>query len=99
MPLDFSVSKPVSWMGYSLDGQNNVTITGNTTLTGLSKGTHSLFVYANDSYGQTAKSLVHYFTIDTPPPSFPTTLATAIVVFSAVAVIVAVLFYFKKRKH
>jgi parallel beta-helix repeat protein len=45
--LDFSVDvvsvvKTVNWTGYSLDGQQNVTITGNTTLTGLPNGLHAL---------------------------------------------------------
>ncbi|MBT0159506.1 hypothetical protein G4O51_05930 [Candidatus Bathyarchaeota archaeon A05DMB-2] len=30
--LVFTVNKPVVWMGYSLDGWDNITITGNTTL-------------------------------------------------------------------
>lgn len=30
--LTFTISEPASWIGYSLDGQTNVTITGNTTL-------------------------------------------------------------------
>jgi parallel beta-helix repeat protein len=47
VPLVFSVDvvsavKAVNWTGYSLDGKQNVTITGNTTLTGLSSGLHVL---------------------------------------------------------
>jgi hypothetical protein len=101
VPLDFTVSKPVSWMGYSLDGQDNVTVSGNTTLTDLPQGTHDLLVYATDSYGQTAKSLIRHFTIDTTTfsLSFPTTLVTALALISAAAVLIAVLFYFKRRKN
>lgn len=51
IPLRFSVSKPASWIGYSLDAQHNVTITGNTSLSGLSYGHHSIIVYANDTSG------------------------------------------------
>jgi len=52
VPLNFTINdySPISWMGYSLDHQTNVTITGNTTLTGLSEGTHEVIVYANDTY-------------------------------------------------
>ena len=32
VPLVFTVDKTVNWTGYSLDGQQNVTITGNTTI-------------------------------------------------------------------
>jgi hypothetical protein len=101
VPLDFTVSKPVSWMGYSLNGQDNVTIAGNTTLTGLSEGTHSLVVYANDSFGQTGKSLVRYFTVATTNSysSSTITLVSATVVISAVAVCAGLLLYLKKRKR
>ena len=42
LPLNFSVDEPVSWMGYNLDGQTNITITGNTTLNGLAYGSQRL---------------------------------------------------------
>ena len=69
VPLTFTVSESTSWMGYSLDGQANTPITGNTTLTGLSEGTHSITVYAIDTAGKTGASEIIYFTIDTVPPS------------------------------
>jgi len=55
-------------MGYSLDGQLNVTITENTTLPGLPDGPHSLIVYANDTAGNMGSSDIVYFTVDTTPP-------------------------------
>ena len=74
VPLTFTVSKASSWIGYSLDGQSNVTITGNKTLTGLSDGIHTVTVYANDTAGNMGYSETVYFTIqtspvDTTPPS------------------------------
>jgi hypothetical protein len=65
--LSFAVDdiSPVSWMGYSLDGQANVTINGNTTLTWLSDGSHGIIVYANDTAGNMGSSVVVYFTVDT----------------------------------
>ena len=42
--LIFTVSKSVVWMGYSLDGQDNVTVTGNITLSELSRGLHNVTV-------------------------------------------------------
>lgn len=68
-PLNFTVTEPTSWMGYSLDEQTEVTIAGNTTLTNLSDGTHSVVVYANDIAGNTATSIVVSFTVDTTPPT------------------------------
>jgi parallel beta-helix repeat protein len=61
--LTFTLSEPVSWIGYSLDGQANVTITGDTDLTGLSDGSHSLIVYAEDTAGNTGTSETIYFSI------------------------------------
>jgi hypothetical protein len=37
-PLDFAPDKTVSWMGYSLEGKENVAVTSNIALTGLSSG-------------------------------------------------------------
>lgn len=104
-PLDFTVSKAVSWMGYSLDEQPTTTITGNTTLTGLSAGTHDVIVYANDTVGNNYRSKIVQFSIagetelqSTASEPFPTTLVAASVTTIAV-VSTSVLFYFKKRNH
>jgi len=69
IPLTFTVDETTSWIGYSLDGQANETITGNTTLSGLSDGAHILVIYANDTAGNMGSSDIIYFTIDTTPPS------------------------------
>jgi hypothetical protein len=49
-------------MGYSLDGQENVTIAGNTNLTGLSHGAHFVTVYANDTADNMGSSDTVHFT-------------------------------------
>ena len=79
--LSFFVSKP-SALTYSLDGQQNVSIAGNTTLTGLSDGSHSLIVYADDLAGNIVHSDLSNFTVNTATPSpvvtsSPTTFPTA----------------------
>jgi len=56
VPLNFSLNVKASWIGYSLDNEKNKTITGNTSLTGLKDGKHSIIVYANDSYGNNAST-------------------------------------------
>lgn len=68
IPLTFTVNEPLSWIGYSLDGQMNITIDGNTTLTGLSEGTHSIILYGNDTSGNMNHSDIIYFTTDLSPP-------------------------------
>jgi len=93
--LAFTLDRPVVWMGYSLDGQETVTITGNTTLSALSNGLHNVTVYAKDSFENMGISETIYFSVEVP---FPTTLVIASIV--SVAVIgVGLLVYFKKRKR
>ena len=63
LPLSFAVDKEVSWVGYSLDDHANVTLSGNTTLSGLSDGVHSIVVYANDTAGNMGKSTLILFSV------------------------------------
>jgi hypothetical protein len=69
VPLTFTVDEPTDWIGYSLDGQANVTITENATLLGLPDGLHYVVVYANDTTGDMGLSSMVYFTVDTTPPN------------------------------
>lgn len=60
--LKFTVNEATSWIGYSLDGQNNVTVTETMLeLPELSDGSHSLTVYANDTLGDVGTSETIYF--------------------------------------
>jgi hypothetical protein len=94
--LAFTVNRPVVWMGYSLDGRETVTITGNTTLSGLSNGMHDITVYARDEFENTGASEIVSFSVEDP-------FTTALVIASAIVVVavvgVGLLVYFKKRKH
>jgi len=65
--LDFAINEATSWIGYSLDGQDNVTITGNIVLSGLSEGSHNVIVFATDSAGNTGASDLVQFAISIPP--------------------------------
>jgi len=67
LPLTFTVDKPVSWTAYSLDEQTNVTISQNTTLTGLPRGSHTLKVYAQDTIGLIEASDSVSFAVDYTP--------------------------------
>jgi len=58
-----TVNEPTSWIGYSLDGQANVTIAGSTTLTNLSYGVHNITSYAQDTSGNMGCSSTVYFTV------------------------------------
>jgi hypothetical protein len=95
--LNFTINRQVEWMRYSLDGQKNVTVTGNTTLSELSNGFHNVTVYATDVLGNTGASERVYFSVNVPEP-FPSTLVIAAVV-TVVVIGVGLLVYYKKRKH
>lgn len=103
--LNFTVNEETSWMGYSLDGQDNVTITENTlTLTELADGSHTLTVYATDTDGNTGTSETISFTIakenETEPPPPPATWTTTAIIIAAVAAAEAALLiiYTKTKK-
>jgi len=81
LSLTFTVSEPTSWLGYSLDGQENITVAGNSVLSGLFMGSHYLTVYANDKAGNTGISETICFRIETP---FPTTLVVAVAIIACV---------------
>jgi len=65
IPLTYTIYdfSSISWVGYSLDGQANVTLSGNTTLFSLSNGHHNIVVYANDSFGNMGKSNRIFFAV------------------------------------
>lgn len=95
----FTVDKATAWMGYRLDGQQIVTITGNITLNGLTSGLHNVTVYAKDKFENSGASETISFTVAKEPEPFPTAPVAAA---SAAAVAVAcagLLVYLKKRSH
>jgi len=95
--LNFTLSEPTSWIGYSLDGQTNVTVGGNTTLAGLSDGSHTLTVYAKDMAGNAGTSERVCFSIDTQQAEpFPAWIVVAIIATTGVGA--ALLVYFAKVK-
>ena len=55
-----------SWLGYSIDSLAPVTIAGNTTLTGLTEGSHNIIIYATNSSGQIENSNIIYFNVNAP---------------------------------
>jgi hypothetical protein len=93
--LSFAVNEPVSRCVYSLDGYDNVTIVGNTTLTGLSVGEHRIRVYAWDAAGHIGVSETITFVI---AESFPTILVLGAIV-AAVVVGLGLLVYFTHVKR
>ena len=97
--LIFTLNKATSWMGYNLDGQDNITISGNTTIANLPQSLHNVTVYANDTLGNTGKSETITFNIVAEPKPFPTALVTAVLGVLAAAVVgIGLIVYFRKRR-
>jgi hypothetical protein len=67
--LVLRVNRPTNWIGYSLDGRANVTVTGDTMLSGLADGAHSIRVSVNDTFGNLVSADTVYFSVDTVPPN------------------------------
>jgi hypothetical protein len=96
--VNFTVNEPVSQITHSLDGQKNVTIAGNTTLTNLTYGEHNFTVYAWDIAGNVGSSETIIFTIAEPEPELSQTILVIAPVASVAVVGAGLLVYFKKRK-
>jgi hypothetical protein len=112
--LSFTVNEETSWIGYSLDEQDNVTITENTlNLTDLVNGVHNITIYANDTSENMGTSETFTFTIAKEPEPeielefklelepIPTTWIIALMIIAAVAVASIPIYYTKirKKKH
>ena len=101
--LNFAVAEAASQISYVLDGGENLTAEGNTTLTGLSNGEHNVTVYVTDFVGNIGASETRYFNVEVPElsPTVPIATASVVaaVVATAVVVVAGLLVYFKKRKR
>jgi hypothetical protein len=91
--LNFTANETLAKAMYSLDGQKNATITGNSTLSNLSNGLHNITIYAKDKAGNVGVSEAVSFKVE----AFPYITVTAIVAVILVSISIAVV-YFKKRK-
>lgn len=96
IPLNFTLNEPASQIMYSLDGEENITIAGNTTLTGLANGGHNLMIYVKDEAGNVGTSQTVRFSVNVP---FPTALFITASGASVAAVAVVLLVYFKKHRR
>ena len=100
IPLNFYVNAVPPQILYSLDSQTNVTISGNTTLTGLTEGLHSINIYTPDEEGRwvnfdTATFIV---TKTVPTPTSSPTPLLLIGLLSIATLAISVLLFFKRRK-
>jgi hypothetical protein len=98
VPLNFVIDDSVSHISYVLDGIENVTVGGNTTLTKLTNGEHSVTVYLTDKAGNTGVSELVYFTVDMPGP-FSSAVVVTVSVVALTAVAAGFAIYSRKRKQ
>jgi hypothetical protein len=98
LPLNFTTNENVSQISYVLDGQENVTVAGNATLSDLLVGTHNLIVYVWDAAGNIGASETASFTV-AEPESFPTAQVAAISITSVAAVTSSGLLLLIRRKR
>ena len=96
VPLTFAVNESAVKIKYSLDGQGNITVNGNSTLTKLLNGVHNVTVYAWDEEGNVGVSQTASFSVAVQEP-FPTILVAASA--SAIVAGMGLLVYLKKRKR
>jgi N-acetylneuraminic acid mutarotase len=96
--LNFTINKPSVWVKYSLDGANNVTVSGNFTFSDLSNGAHSLTLFAQDAFGNVGASETFGFTVAKPFPSLLVAAVLAVVV-AATVVGAGLLVYLKKHRR
>ena len=85
LPLDVITDGNLTELSYSLDNQSNISLSGNTTLTGLKPGIHTLTLYASDQIGNSTLNTVSFVIAD----PFPTTLI--IVALVAVCLILSLM--------
>ena len=97
VPLNFTVDQPMQ-ITYSLDGQENVTVAGNSTLSGLPVGSHNVTVYAWDAAGNVGASETVVFTV-AEPERFPSVPVAAVSALSIAAVTAAGLIFTRRRRR
>jgi hypothetical protein len=95
--LTFTTSEETSRLQYCLDDKGNVTITGNTTLSGLTAGSHNVTVYGWDKFGNPGASETISFTVTQAEPSSIVAISVAVIA-SAAAVSFGLVAYFLRRK-
>ncbi len=75
-PLIYETNEPPSWIGYSIDGSSNVTVSANDTIVEVTPqlDSYNLTLYANDTLGNWATPQTIHFSIartlgTAPPPT------------------------------
>ena len=93
----FTTNKDVSWIGYSLDGKENTTISRNLTFTDLPLGTHNITIYAIDQYANQGSSETINFTVQ-EPELLPMSLTIVLTISFVSLCLIGIVIFRKHRK-
>ncbi len=100
--LSFTVDKATSWIGYSLDGQPNATVSSNFTITNLTNGQHDIAIYANDTFGNMGVQKANFnVKLSTTSVNSPVTTQTLVIIaiVAVIAVLIASLLLVYRKHH
>jgi hypothetical protein len=102
VPLNFMVNEAYSKIAYSINRQQNATVTGNSTLPQLAAGYYNVTFYVWDAAGNVGASETAFFRVQVPEPILSEPVPIVPVVAVSFAVILAVaagwLVYHKKQQ-
>ncbi len=101
IPLNLTVNEAYSKIAYSLNGQHNVTVTGNSTLPHLDAGEYNETFYVWDAAGNVGSSQTANFSVaetqNTPEAANDSLLLQAVAVISTVVVVGVCLLSYRRR--
>lgn len=95
LPLNIITDENLVEISYNIDNQGNISLSGNTTLTGLKLGTHTLTLYASDQMGNSSVKTVSFVIADT----FPTALVIVALVAACIVLSLVVIILRNRSKH
>lgn len=98
--LNYTINEPCQKVEYSLDEQDNVTITDNTMLSNMTSGMHNVTVYGWDVVGNVGASETVNFTINLPLQNQTLPVSEIIIVASLVLIVATALtiILYRRRK-
>jgi parallel beta-helix repeat protein len=98
IPLTFILNEQTNWIAYSLDGKQNVTLTGNSAVGNLTNGSHNIVIYVNNTYGNIGSQTVS-FAVEKPQTGiFGRTLTYVIIAVPVVVIcLIAGLLFFRRH--
>jgi hypothetical protein len=97
--LNINLNKIIDNLFYSLDGQNNVTINGNITFSGLANGKHNVTVYAQDEFGLMDKADTAFSVFAEEKQDHISEAYSIAVIIITVTVAISLLLYIWRRKR